>query len=253
MYRQYLPWHIESAKTLIKTTQENRLPSKKIKVINWNVHKENHKYQWLGDFKEILNHYQLDIILFQEYKKISKRSILSKDERYGYCFLANIMLHENEFGLMNASKANIIHHKALISNTVEPIIKTPKSILLTEYKMLDCRDLTVINVHLVNFVKLRSFKSELNRLEELASVSTNPLILAGDFNTWSARRMEWLLKVCDNLGLKRVRFDIPKKKLKLLRELDHIFYRDLTLINSTLLLDIKSSDHSPQIATFNLI
>ena len=253
MYREFLPWHTKSVKIDTKRVKQSNFKSSNISILNWNVHKENHSLRWLNEFNHILNHYNPDIALFQEYKKVNSKSILTHNINFGYNYLPNISLGGNDFGLMSASKIDSNSCIGLLSSSVEPIIKTPKLTLLTRYKIEDSKIFTIINCHLINFVRFEAFKKEIQNIEQLIKNSSGALILAGDFNTWSKKRFDLLNQICLNLGLKRVAFDENRTKKLLKRDLDHIFYRDLILNEFELLKDIKSSDHLPQLARFKFI
>jgi endonuclease/exonuclease/phosphatase (EEP) superfamily protein YafD len=47
------------------------------------------------------------------------------------------------------------------------------------------------------------------------------MIWAGDFNTWSRGRMEFLMNIAEKLGLEKIDFSYDPRFLKL----DHILYR----------------------------
>ena len=254
MYRELLPWHTKSVNIEKKSIKKSTFESKKIRVLNWNVHKENHTHRWLNDFESLLREYDFDIVMFQEYKKINSKSILSYNENYGYDYLANIRFNKTHSGLITASKSNSISNMGLFSKSVEPLIKTPKLTLQTIYQFSNSKEITVINTHFINFVKLETFKRELKELEKLLAQKSEPIILAGDFNTWSAKRFSLLDRSCCELGLKRVEFEQKIKRSRLIkRDLDHIYYKDLVLEEFAILKDIKSSDHLPQIATFKFL
>ncbi len=77
------------------------------------------------------------------------------------------------------------------------------------------------------------------------------MIVAGDFNTWNLKRVQYLNEFSDDLGLKKVEFSDEKDIKKIFsNSLDYIFYRDLDLIYSKVIDSKKISDHNPIIAKF---
>jgi endonuclease/exonuclease/phosphatase (EEP) superfamily protein YafD len=103
---------------------------------------------------------------------------------------------------------------------------------------------------MINFVKNKKYISQVKQLETLCT-NQNKLILTGDFNTWSTKRMNLLLDMTKKLGLSHVNFDINHhKKSYLTHPLDHVFYKGLKPIKSEILHQIKTSDHKPIIVEF---
>ena len=256
MYRKYLPWYMEqnSDKTTIKKHTNPHFSTPKITLLNWNVHKNNHHYQWLHDFEHILSHYKPDIISFQEYQTMGKRSIIDKQDDFAYGFFPNIAYKQYHYGLLTASKADIYTCKSLFTHAVEPLIKTPKVSFITQHRLYDKSDLHLINVHMINFVKIQKFIAQVKQIEQLCHEKEGALILTGDFNTWSKQRMRILENMTTSVGLKLTTFEKPYHKKPLLSyPLDHIFYRGLKLTESRILKDIKTSDHKPMIASFELL
>ncbi|HIP02432.1 MAG TPA: endonuclease/exonuclease/phosphatase family protein [Campylobacterales bacterium] len=252
MYRKLLPWHIDQKNhsVCIKKIENKHLKSDKFTLLNWNVHKNNHNFQWLHDFGQILHLYTPDFIAFQEYKTKSKRSILDSRKEYGYGFFSNIEMQKEDSGLINASTCDIEEFNPIFSKHVEPLIKTPKISFFTQYNLEDGQKLTLINTHMINFVKNKKYLSQIRQLEKLCA-DQDILILTGDFNTWSSKRMHLLKSMTDTLGLDQVSFEIDHhKKSYLAHPLDHLFYKGLKPIKSEILHQIKTSDHKPIIVEF---
>jgi len=254
MYRKFLPWHIEkeSLNLTLKAPKVAQEFQKKIVLLNWNVHKNNHSISWLDDFSYILRRYDPAIILFQEYQKMNKKSILDKHREYGYGFFPNIVWKQNHYGLINAAKTSIVDFDFHTTKEVEPIIKTPKIALETMYPLENERYLKVINVHMINFVKIKKFLSQIFQIEKAISSHEGALILSGDFNTWNKKRMHIVTKMCTHYGLKAVEFaGNYHQKVPFEFPLDHIFYRGLKLQSNEVIKRIETSDHKPMICVFS--
>lgn len=133
----------------------------------------------------------------------------------------------------------------------EPLLRIPKSGLVSLYPLQGDPDgVMVINIHAVNFeLGMATFREQLNDLTALVRRHQGPVILAGDFNTWSDKRQFWLNKLVDELGLQEA---VPVPDLRRTafgRPLDHLYYRNLDLVEvSSPATD--SSDHNPIIARF---
>ena len=254
MYRKLLPWHIAESgwAVAVKRPETPRLLKGKITLLNWNVHKNNHALAWLEDFLKIIRHYHPELILFQEYQTMNRKSVLDKHHEYGYGFFPNIVWKHNLYGLVTASRAEIVDLDYYMTDAVEPIIKTPKVTLETTYLIEAKRKLRVVNVHMINFVKIRKFLMQIGQIEKALAKDDSALILAGDFNTWNRKRMHILRKLCEGYGLKDVHFLHQKhQKAPFPYPLDHIFYKDLRLESAEVLSEIETSDHKPLLVTFS--
>lgn len=252
MYRKLLPWHIDpnDKAVCIKEIQTTQIPEDKLTLLNWNVHKNNHHFKWLHDFGHILHHHAPNLIAFQEYKTISKRSILDSHKDYGYGFFPNIQMYGKDYGILSAATCNFDHCNPIRTDHVEPLIKTPKISLYTRYKLLNNKTLTLINTHMINFVQMQKYLSQIKQLESLIDES-DCLILTGDFNTWNTKRMHILDQMTKNMGLEQVAFEYDHhKKSYLAHPLDHIFFKGLQQTASHVLHEVKSSDHKPILADF---
>ena len=133
----------------------------------------------------------------------------------------------------------------------EPLLRIPKSGLVSLYPLQGDPDgVLVVNLHAVNFeLGMATFREQLNDLTALVHRHQGPVILAGDFNTWSDKREFWLNKLVGELGLQEA---IPVPDLRRTafgRPLDHLYYRNLDLVEvSSPATD--ASDHNPILARF---
>lgn len=252
MYRKLLPWHVDQKNhtVCIKKVQNKYLKTGKFTLLNWNVHKNNHSLKWLHDFGQIIHDHAPDFIAFQEYKTKSKRSILDSSKEYGYGFFSNIEMRKEDYGLISAATYDIDEFNPIFSEHVEPLIKTPKISFFTQYNLENNQKLTLINTHMINFVQNKKYLSQIKQLERLCT-DQDILILTGDFNTWSTKRMNLLKNMTEDLGLSHVTFETNHhKKSYLAHPLDHVFYKGLKPIKSEILNQIKTSDHKPLIVEF---
>ena len=156
------------------------------------------------------------------------------------------------YGLLTASKSDIHTFHSLYTSDVEPLIKTPKVSFVTNYIMQEGKTLTLINVHMINFVKIEKYIAQIKQIEAVCSKNTEALILTGDFNTWSKKRMRILESMTQTLGLKQVHFEqAHHKKILFSYPLDHIFYRGFKQEKSEVLKDICTSDHKPMLVVLS--
>jgi endonuclease/exonuclease/phosphatase (EEP) superfamily protein YafD len=238
---------------------ETELDDASIKVLNWNIAKNNYDKTWTRDFLIILEQYKPDIIFLQEVRMGMKAAHAVGIAEMSWSFAPNFIdTHYNTYsGILTAATINSITQRSIISKHYEPVIRTPKVSLITEYPLSNKKEkLLTINSHLINFVNLNKFRSQLDELESTLSEHHGPIIFSGDFNTWSRSRAILLEKMVTRLGLASVSF-APNESKKIKRflfspPLDYIFYRGLRekKASAKVIDGIYSSDHKPMLAEF---
>ena len=230
-----------------------------LKVLNWNIAKNNHSPNWTKDFLSIVEQYQPDKIFLQEVRLCSKVREIPQLRDMGWSFAPNFIdsFDQSYSGILIATKAELLKSKALITKHYEPITKTPKVSLFAEYSLSEeSESLLAVNTHLINFVELEKFKAQLQEVESILSAHQGAIILSGDFNTWSNSRWLLLLQMTTRLNLSPVSFnpgDIKKIKNFLLSPpLDYIFYRGFKQkpLTARVIDNISSSDHNPLLVEF---
>ena len=230
-----------------------------LKVLSWNIAKNNHLQSWTKDFLTLVEQYQPDKIFLQEVRLCARVREIPELREMGWSFAPNFIdsCHSTYSGILIATKAKLLNSKALMTKHREPITKTPKVSLFAEYSLSDeSESLLAVNTHLINFVDLDKFKAQLQEVESIISGHQGAIILSGDFNTWSTSRWLLLLQMTTRLNLKPVSFnpgDIKKiKKFLLSPPLDYIFYRGFKQkpFTARVIDSISSSDHNPLLVEF---
>lgn len=236
------------------------LESSSITVLNWNIAKNNHDRDWLKDFRSILRHYRPDLIFLQEVRFGLDAAHAVDLPEMSWSYAPNFIdtHHQAYSGVLTAAKTNPIQSRALVTEHFEPIVQTPKVSLVTEYSLSGCsKNLLAINSHLINFVDLETFRTQLRDLEQAIATHQGPIIFAGDFNIWSGSRSAALGQAAKRLGLQEAAFtpdDYRKiKRFLLSPPLDYIFYKQLRehRVNARVLHHISSSDHKPLLTEFS--
>lgn len=133
----------------------------------------------------------------------------------------------------------------------EPIIGTPKTFLHTEYPLEGGARLLVLNVHAINLVSNAKFARQVGQITAAVAAHDGPCIIAGDFNTWNEPRWHLVLKAMADAGLTRAPVAAPQWR-HFNQTLDHVFYRGVRLIGARALTHVRSSDHIPLAADFDL-
>ena len=228
-----------------------------IKVLSWNIAKNNYDPSWNKDFLAIVEQYQPDKIFLQEVLLRADVAEIFELAQMAWAFTPNFIdtLDNTYSGILIATKGNPISSKALVTKHCEPVSNTPKVSLFAEYSLDDCyENLLAVNTHLINFVNLSKFKAQIQEIESIVATHQGAIILAGDFNTWNKSRWRMLYKMTARLNLTPVSFtaeDTKKIKSFLLSPpLDYIFYRGSVQKPHTakVIDNISSSDHNPLFA-----
>ncbi|NOR45351.1 MAG: endonuclease/exonuclease/phosphatase family protein [Candidatus Delongbacteria bacterium] len=236
--------------------EKELLDNDTIRVLSWNVYKENNETEWAKEFKTIVNIKKPNIILLQEFiLDTNMVASFSECSKLGYEFAPNtyIKKYKAHSGVLTASSIKPIMVNSVFSNGLEPITKTPKVILFTKYTLSSSNKyLLVANVHAINFeISNNKFEDQLQNMSKIVIAHDGPVIVAGDFNTWSESRYEYLNEMTKKNGLTKIDFGSKSDNITCSfgNPLDHIFYseNDLELIkkSSDVIDNIESSDHLP--------
>jgi len=238
-----------------------------IKVLVWNIHKEGNSRDWVEDYDKIYEDKKPDIIVLQEARLNTglKHALHRTSKEMGWIFSPNIeeRNHDTYSGVLTASKAKPYEQYSITTEGLEPVVKTPKTTLITTYKLSPSNKLLlVVNIHGINMANLEKFKAQLFKIVNEISGHSGPIIFAGDFNTRNKDRLSFLLReLKDKSDLKTVPFTKEDEKeikrfLFSQTPLDHIFYssKELELKKDSpdVLETIKSSDHKPLFVEFKV-
>lgn len=215
-------------------------------VTVWNLYK-GQRQEWLAGMDRFAK--GQDLVLLQESKTSPELLGWLKDASYEWQQLQAFTQGSSSFGVMTAARTP----QAFVCGvrSPEPFIRIPKSGLVSLYPLQDDPDgVLVINLHAVNFeLGMAGYREQLNDLTALVHQHQGPVILAGDFNTWSDKRQRWLDTLVGTLNLQEA---VPMPDLRRTtfgRPLDHLYYRDLDLVEVTA-PQTASSDHNPIVARF---
>jgi endonuclease/exonuclease/phosphatase (EEP) superfamily protein YafD len=126
----------------------------------------------------------------------------------------------------------------------EPFLKTPKAALIKTFPLRGTdQRLLVINIHatLVRFIS--AAVEEMEHLLAHLPAHEGPVILAGDFNTFTPGYLRAVKSVLSKIGLEYV--PIPEDPRPLTQALDQVFVRGLDVTNIRIDTTIRNSDHFP--------
>ncbi|WP_392565674.1 endonuclease/exonuclease/phosphatase family protein [Utexia brackfieldae] len=217
-----------------------------INILVWNIFKQK-RADWISVLKKYAKHCQL--VLLQE-AQTTPTLINYVTRHYRVADQVPAFSVNDSFtGVMTLAKTLPIYTRAYKAR--EPIIRVPKSALITLYPLANTmQTLMVANIHAVNFsFGLKVFQQQLDDLLLHIRDHQGPVILAGDFNTWSRQRLSLLHYLTTEIQLLPVNFDTDLRKTFMGRPLDFVFYRGLSLTDSRIISTI-ASDHNPLLVSF---
>jgi len=167
---------------------------------------------------------------------------------------ANIETQAHVYGLLTASHFGFNAKKIERTHQRELLITTRKSMLLTSHTFYDGDMVHIVNMHGINFVSFKSFEKELKKIESILKMYTGAMIVCGDFNNWSKRRVKALEGFKEVLSLKKALIQEGHHVKHIFsKPIDHIFYRELKLLKAEAIDTKKVSDHNPLYAVFEKI
>ncbi len=137
----------------------------------------------------------------------------------------------------------------------EALTGTPKSFIAGTFAVTgSAQPLLVLSVHGTNLhVDPIAFDQHMDQVIDTVGRHSGPVVLAGDFNTWSERRTAYLFERTAALGLTSVFDRGPAREAQSDGRmtwsdnyLDHAFVRGLVVRPSAQVLrTVRSSDHAP--------
>ena len=225
------------------------VPSQSFGVLCWNVHKEMGQVVFERTLAHLLREFDPQLLLLQE--AVLEPHALHSLSHYNLASVKNIEFTKNAYGVLSASRFDTLCQIPVTTHSKELYCMTKKSLLITAHPLGERGVLHVVNLHAINFVSHRVFLYELERLKEHLQQINTPLIVAGDFNTWSVKREKHLEEFAASLELEKAQMEDDHHIKRLWRKpLDHIFYRGLELLHSKAVDTKNVSDHNPIWAEF---
>jgi len=222
-----------------------------IRCLVWNILKAR-RARWTMDFADLVA--DRDLVLLQEaVMRAPSDALFTSSERFEWVMARSFREPRSgvEHGVKTGCVAPSRSRRFFLSPNAEPLSNTQKLLLVTRYPLPGDREtLLVLNMHAINFVTISKYARQLEQLESALAAHVGPVILAGDFNTWSPTRLERFVEVAAGAGLEEAAMDRRSRLAHLNSHLDHVFYRGLTLRGVASLSHVNSSDHAPITATF---
>ena len=217
-----------------------------IEVLLWNVFKCKKK-GWQENFITLMH--DKDLVLLQEAVLNSPFDSYFKQSLEHQWIMARSFRNVRtkiETGVKTGSTVAAKNHHFSVSTHSEPISNTKKMLLATLYPLNESeKSLLVVNSHIINFVSFQKFSAHLDKVFQALEHHDGPILLAGDFNTWSLKRLKYFNEMAKSFSLEEVEMIRQPRLNHLFKHLDHVYCRGLEVVDAHVHTDIKSSDHYP--------
>ncbi len=234
--------------------------SRSVRLLDWNVYKGT-RPRFGSEFARLTQ--DADIIVLQEMSTHGAargpQGIVTAISGRSYVMAHAIRYRDGFAGCASGATANAVRSKVLLTSDSERIVGTPKSSVLTVYRIAGGVDeLLVVNTHGMNLAgrftfDLSPFRRQLAAVGKEIAHHRGPVVWAGDFNTHDREKTDLLLAETVRLGLAHVHVAKSHRLRKSLKGfvLDHVFTRGLCDVRARAMPG-NGSDHTAIELTFRL-
>jgi len=212
-----------------------------ISFLNWNIYKGNGD-RWQQDLSGFAENH--DVMTIQEAVLDKALTGLLDEHDMNWEMSPAFRLKGAAAGVMTAATSDAVHSCGF--KVSEPLIRVPKAALISYYAIIGSNEnLLVANIHAINFTPgVTAYRQQLQQLYEAIVHHNGPMIVAGDFNSWSQQRMEQMHLLTKKLALSEIEYSVNNKTHIFGNAIDHVFYRKLELVSNHV-WQVSSSDHNP--------
>jgi endonuclease/exonuclease/phosphatase (EEP) superfamily protein YafD len=218
-------------------------------LLLWNVQKGK-QLAWLAQLDTLA--IDKDLLLLQEVALRPGVSEYLQNQNSFWRFHSAFRYLGTETGVLTAATTPPLFSCGLRAQ--EPVIGIPKTILITAYALEgSLHPLVVANLHAINLTTgIEAYRAQFTNLAKTLQKSKGPLIVAGDFNSWTKERKAVLDALQQELSLTPVTLSEHNRTTFWGMAVDHIYYRGLRLEMGKS-LPTETSDHNPLTAEFSLL
>jgi endonuclease/exonuclease/phosphatase (EEP) superfamily protein YafD len=229
-------------------TDGEALDPEGFRLLNWNIYKGSRK-DWQEDFQRLAG--DSDIVALQEAHLHNEFHAELKESDLHWDLTTAFFYAGAETGVLIGSEIKSGLPCTLHAN--EPLIMTPKTALVTEYQVRGlAQTLLVANIHMINFsFGTHEYEQQIDQLMKVIQHHEGPMIITGDFNTWSEERMTIVDNMALKLALLSVEYDDDHRLTIFGNPLDHVYFRGLEALHANT-EKVESSDHNPMMVTFRV-
>ncbi len=227
---------------------DSSLDPNRISVLNWNIYKGSRE-NWSKDFIQFSD--QKNIVLLQEAHTGDDLKTMLTNNKFSWSMNTAFYRNGTGYGVMTASSISPLYTCG--QHVAEPIIRVPKTALISYFRVAGQDELLLVaNVHSINFsLGTGAYREQIDKLYNVMKHHDGPIVLAGDFNTWSDERMLIVEELAYKLSLDSLEYTTHNRTLVFGNALDHVFYRGLEPLEYDA-WHVTSSDHNPIRVSFKI-
>ena len=227
----------------------DRLDTENISILNWNIYK-GRRENWGKDLQRLSA--KRDIIILQEAPLNERLQDMLDEQRFHWILNSAFVINGQEVGVLTASKVKPLESCGL--RHAEPLIRLPKTILISMYQLSGTsKTLLVANIHGINFTLGNdSYNNQIKSLQDILHRHNGPLVVAGDFNSWSTGRRNIMIEMANALELLPLTCKTTNRCTIFGSTVDHIFYRGLEPVTHETHI-VSTSDHNPITVQFRVV
>jgi endonuclease/exonuclease/phosphatase (EEP) superfamily protein YafD len=224
------------------------LPGPDVRVLSWNLHK-NGDPGWDADLARFAA--RSDLLLIQEAALTDRLRRVLRDGGYEWLLANAFTLNSHATGVLSAARARPTG--ACVQRSFEPLLRLPKAAAIARYEVHGVADrLAVANLHAINFtLGVVGYRAQLEAVARELADHRGPVIVAGDFNTWSPTRLAVVEDVMRRLDLVAVEPTNDGRSRFFGRHVDYVFVRGLDVVRAEAPA-VASSDHNPLLTTLRV-
>lgn len=218
-----------------------------ISLLNWNTFKGKNE-SWMQTFSQFSE--KQDLITLQEAYLTDDFRRLLDNMQLNWDLATAFKKLNFAAGVLTASHTQPL--SVCVQRNMEPWVLLPKSTLISVFPLRHRKHrLLLINIHAINFTFGDiAFRNQLIQIAGALIEHQGPVIIAGDFNTWSLSREQMLNDILvEPFSLSEVYFNPDTMKTMFKHQLDHVYFRDLVVLAKHS-ARTKVSDHNPMWVTF---
>lgn len=215
-------------------------------VADWNIYKQKND-NWRAELSNLIE--SNDLVILQEVKLSFLFNQLMEQYQLNWTQVEAFSIYQLPIGVLTASEVAPL--SACKQTLTEPWIRFPKSSLITYFAWQGSEQpLLVANMHMINFtLGVAEFNQQLDSVISVIRQHDGPVIMAGDFNTWTNKRLDNLAVLAESAELEKIVYQQDLRETTLGYPLDDIYFRGLQQLSATSYAT-KASDHNPIVARF---
>jgi endonuclease/exonuclease/phosphatase (EEP) superfamily protein YafD len=222
-----------------------------VKVVSYNIALGERTGLAVGEFREIPELRDADIILLQEMDPAGAAAMAESLE-YDYVYYPSVLhvKHGKDFGTAILTRWLIVSHRKVMLPYEDPIRKSRRAITVAEVTA-GAQHALVASAHTETaWMNIDRREAQADSLVRSLVGGHRHAIVGGDFNTFSWEALETLDAVFGRVGFERATAGIgptaewgPLDIFEL--ELDHIYVRGFDVVEAGKVSEAHASDHKP--------